>query len=190
MIVQQTSPEDELEPMVLLNAYRAAEVHGAGAIMRLGRLADNAQLRKDLSRHLRDEAVHAWLWSKAIHEMGGEIHEVDEPYQTVLAQQFGIPRSLNELLALTWVSERRGCAQYEEHLEMKEIPASIRRTLRGILKDEIWHVGYIREELDRRALKDPAVEGIIERAILADERAMVELSSTGVFDALNKAPGA
>ncbi|WP_327370468.1 ferritin-like domain-containing protein [Streptomyces sp. NBC_01217] len=181
MNTQQTVGQDELEPLALLNQYRAAEVHGAGAIMRLGRLADNLQLRNDLSRHLRDEAVHAWLWTKAIQDMGGEIHEVDEPYQTLLAQHFGIPRSLDEFLALTWVSERRGCAQYEEHLDVKDIPSVIRRTLRGILKDELWHVSYINEELQRRALSNPKLESVIDRALAADERTMTELHATDTF---------
>ncbi|MFD5539773.1 ferritin-like domain-containing protein [Streptomyces sp. NPDC127079] len=162
--------------MALLNQYRAAEVHGTGVIMRLGRLADNLELRNNLSRHLRDEAVHAWLWTKAIREMDGRIVEVDEPYQTLLGQHFGIPRTLDELLALTWVSERRGCEQYKEHLDVQDIPAVIRRTLRGILKDEIWHVSYINEELQSRAMRDPRIQDIIDRALVADKRTMAELA--------------
>ncbi|MEU3161546.1 ferritin-like domain-containing protein [Streptomyces griseoincarnatus] len=176
MIAQQNIAYEENDPLALLNQYRAAEVHGTGVIMRLGRLADNLELRNNLSRHLRDEAVHAWLWTKAIHEMDGHIVEVDEPYQTLLGQHFGIPRTLDELLALTWVSERRGCEQYKEHLDVQEIPAVVRRTLRGILKDEIWHVSYINEELQRRALHDPGIQDIIDRALAADERTMAELA--------------
>lgn len=62
------------DPLSVLNQYRAAEIHGAGAIMRMGRLADSSELSTDLSRHMRDD-----------------------------------------LLALTWVSERRGVAHYAEH---------------------------------------------------------------------------
>ncbi|TDD75666.1 ferritin-like domain-containing protein [Actinomadura darangshiensis] len=175
MNAQTMAPEDELEPIWLLNQYRAAEVHGAGAIMRLGRLADGLELQRDLSRHLRDEAVHAWLWTKAITDLGGQIMEVDEPYQTMLAGHFGIPRTLDEMLALTLVSERRGVAQYEEHLDVQDIAAPIRRTLRGILKDEQWHVAYINDELERRARTDPGVQTILDRAMVADEKAMEEL---------------
>lgn len=176
MIAQQNIAYEENDPLALLNQYRAAEVHGTGVIMRLGRLADNLELRNNLSRHLRDEAVHAWLWTKAIREMDGHIVEVDEPYQTLLGQHFGIPRTLDELLALTWVSERRGCDQYKEHLDVQDIPAVIRRTLRGILKDEIWHVSYINEELQRRALHDPRIQDVIDRALAADERTMAEVA--------------
>jgi len=83
--------ERELSPLLwLLNQYRAAEVHGAGAIMRMGKLADTTELRTMLSRHLRDEAVHAWLWTRAIEEMGGEVAAVPEPYQARLAAHYGI----------------------------------------------------------------------------------------------------
>jgi bacterioferritin (cytochrome b1) len=134
-------------------------------------------LRNDLSRHLRDEAVHAWLWTKAIKDLDGEITDVDEPYQTVLASHFGLPRTVDEMLALTLVSERRGCAQYEEHLDIQEIPSVIRRTLRGIIKDEAWHVSYINEELERRARANPKVQDIIDRALAADEAAIAELAA-------------
>ncbi|MEU2995627.1 hypothetical protein ABZ772_36115, partial [Streptomyces griseoincarnatus] len=49
-------------------------------------------------------------------------------------------------------------------------------SLRGILKDEIWHVSYINEELQRRALHDPGIQDIIDRALAADERTMAELA--------------
>ena len=85
---------DRRDPLWVLNEYRAAEVHGAGAIMRMGRLADSTELSANLSRHLRDEAVHAWLWTKAINNSGGEIAEVDLPYQARLGMHYRIPSTL------------------------------------------------------------------------------------------------
>ncbi len=164
----------------LLNEYRAAEVHGAGAIMRMGRLADSSSLSSDLSRHMRDEAIHAWLWTKAINEIGGEIIDVDQPYQARLSAHFGIPRTLTDMLALTLVSEKRGVAQYNEHLDLPGIPSRIQRTLRGILKDENWHVRYISEELQHRARADRRVQDLIDRAEIADERAWADLAATGL----------
>jgi hypothetical protein len=161
----------------VLNEYRAAEVHGAGAIMRMGRVADSTELSADLSRHLRDEAVHAWLWTKVIKDMGGEIVEVDQPYQRRLGAHFGIPRSLTELLALTWVSERRGVQQYTEHLDMPGVTVRIQRTLRGILKDEHWHVSYINAELRRRVRGDRRVQDVIDRALVAEGLAIAELTA-------------
>lgn len=52
---------DSSDPLWLLDEYRVAEIHDAGTIMRMMRLADSTSLSADLSRHMRDEAVHAWL---------------------------------------------------------------------------------------------------------------------------------
>jgi hypothetical protein len=167
---------DRRDPLWVLNEYRAAEVHGAGAIMRMSRLADSTELSADLSRHMRDEAVHAWLWTKAITDMGGEIVDVDQPYQTRLAFHFGLPRTLTDMLALTWASERRGVAQYTEHLDLPGVTAGIQRTLRGILRDENWHVRYIGDELRRRVRAEQRVQDVIDRALAADERAIADLA--------------
>jgi len=176
MTVISARPDDDISDLVwLLNQYRAAEVHGAGAIMRMGKLADQSVLRTSLSRHLRDEAVHAWLWTRAIEELGGEVVAVPEPYQAKLSAYYGLPTCLNDLLALTLVSEKRGLKQYVDHLETPETSAAIHRTLRGILKDEEWHVRYIQEELDGRMRHDREVMHLIERAEEADERAVADL---------------
>jgi hypothetical protein len=166
---------DPRDPLWILNEYRAAEIHGAGAIMRMGRLADSTGLSTDLSRHLRDEAVHAWLFTKMIKEMGGDIVEVDQPYQMRLGGYFGLPRTLTEFLALTWVSERRGVLQYTEHLDAPDVTPMIQRGLRGILKDENWHVSYINKELQDRVRADGRVQDAIDRALDADERAIADL---------------
>lgn len=179
-MITATSKLDPSDPLWILNQFRAAEVHGAGAIMRMGRLADSAALRADLSRHLRDEAVHAWLWSRTIGDLGGEIVDVPQPYQGKLSQHFGIPGSLIDMLALTLVSERRGLTEYLSHVDESELPESIRRTLRGILKDEEWHVRYITEELDQRRHEDSKVGAILERAEAADLMAVEELERESV----------
>ena len=177
MIASVTPTINEHDQLLVLNEYRAAEVHGAGVIMRLCRLSDSTELTNDLSRHLRDEAVHAWLWTKAIQDFEGEIVEVDMPYQSRLGAHFGIPGSLTELLALTWVSERRGVEQYNEHLDTPGNVPLVQRTLRAILKDEQWHVSYINEHLQQRIRADRKVQDIIDRALIADEKAIAELTA-------------
>jgi hypothetical protein len=171
---------DHRDPLWVLNEYRAAEIHGADAILRMGRLADSAQLSADLSRHLRDEAVHAWLWTKAIGDLRGTITAVDQPYQARLGAYFGIPRSLTDFLALTWVSECRGVEQYTEHLDSDDATASIKRTLRAILKDEHWHVSYINDELQRRIRADRKLQPVVDRALVADEHAIADLVAASV----------
>ncbi|HEY0698577.1 MAG TPA: ferritin-like domain-containing protein, partial [Micromonospora sp.] len=163
---------DPDDPCWVLNQYRAAEVHGAGAIMRMARLADTAKLRSDLSRHLRDEAVHAWLWTRAIEELGGEVVDVPQPYQARLAAHFGIPKTLTDMLALTLASERRGLAEYELHVEQEDLPNAIRRPMKAIIRDEAWHVSYIEEALAERAREDSSVHDIVDRAQMADAKAV------------------
>lgn len=165
----------DLDQLWLLNQYRAAEIRGAGAIMRLSNLADDSRLRHDLSRHLRDEAVHAWLWTRAIEDLGGDITDVEDPYQARLGANFGVPKTFEELLAVTLVSESRGLAQYESHLSDESTSPAISRVLRGILKDERWHVSYIEQELETLAKRDSSVSEAIARAEAADEAAMAEI---------------
>lgn len=170
-----TGRVQHVDPLWLLNHYRAAEIQGASAILRLLRLADSAQLRMDLTRHLRDESSHAWMWQRALEHIGGTVLEVDDPYQQRLAAAFGLPRTLTELLALTLVSENRGLTQYATHEADPDTPEVIRRTLQAILKDETWHVSYVQDELRRRAKTDTSVEEILDRAERADEVAFGEL---------------
>ncbi|SCL14733.1 tRNA isopentenyl-2-thiomethyl-A-37 hydroxylase MiaE (synthesis of 2-methylthio-cis-ribozeatin) [Micromonospora nigra] len=171
---RRIDPED---PVWMLNQYRAAEVHGAGAIMRMARLADTAKLRSDLSRHLRDEAVHAWLWTKAIEELGGEVVDVPQPYQARLSAHFGIPKTLTDMLALTLASEKRGLAEYELHVGQDDLPQAIRRPMKAIIRDEAWHVSYIEEALQERAREDKRIDEIIARAEQADVLAVAELEA-------------
>jgi len=158
--------------IALLNQFRSAELRGAGVILRLGRLADTSRLRVNFTRHLRDEGVHAWLWTRCIEHLGGEVVEVDDPYQSRLGAHFGLPRRIEELLAVTLVSERRGVSAYEELLGT-EIPAKVSSAATAILKDERWHVSWISQELAQR----PAaiVEPIMHRAVQADLRAAAEV---------------
>jgi hypothetical protein len=171
---RRIDPED---PVWILNQYRAAEVHGAGAIMRMARLADTARLRSDLSRHLRDEAVHAWLWTRAIEDFDGEVVDVAQPYQARLSAHFGIPKTLTDMLALTLVSEKRGLSEYELHVDQADLPQAVRRPLKAIIRDEAWHVSYIDEALRERAREDRRVHDIIERAERADVLAVAELET-------------
>lgn len=163
----------------LLNQYRSAELRGAGVILRLGRLADSTDVRANFTRHLRDEGVHAWMWTRAILALGGELDDVADPYQARLGALFGVPHTVEELLALTLVSERRGVATYEQHLTYDDTPEVVHRALRAILKDERWHVSWIEAELESRAHGDPTVGEARARAEAADLQAVAAIGSAG-----------
>jgi hypothetical protein len=47
--------------------------------------------------------------------------------------------------------------------------------LRGILRDERWHVRYIHDELDRRIREDRGVQQAVDRALVADEHAIADM---------------
>jgi bacterioferritin (cytochrome b1) len=160
----------------MMNQFRSAELRGAGVILRLGRLADTSELRGNFTAHLRDEGNHAWLWTKTIQDLGGEIEDVPDPYQARLGTLFGVPRSVEDLLALTLVSERRGVETYAEQADRADaLPESVHRVLRAILKDERWHVSWIEEELRRRAATSAEVALAIGKAESADRQAMTEM---------------
>ncbi len=161
----------------LLNQYRSAEIRGAGVILRLGRLCDTSELRSNFTKHLRDEGVHAWMWARALNDLGWDIEDVEDPYQQKLGSAFGMPRTVEDLLALTLVSERRGVASYEEHLGMADNPKVVDQTLRAILKDERWHVDWIADELMRRAEDAPGVAEALARAEQADLDVTAQLRS-------------
>lgn len=156
----------------LLCQFRSAELRGASVILRLGRLADTPALRSNFTKHLRDEGVHAWLWTRCIEELGGEVVDVDDPYQSRLGAHFGIPRNIEELLAVTLVSERRGVTAYEELLT-GDVPGAVSKAATAVLKDERWHVSWISEELARRPAA--VIEPIVHRAVHADLKAMAEV---------------
>ena len=101
------------------------------------------------------------MWTRALEELGLDIEDVDDPYQQKLGVAFGLPRSVEELLALTVVSERRGVSSYEEHLAMDGNPLVVERSLRAILKDERWHVDWISQELMSRAASGVDVDALM-----------------------------
>ena len=168
----------DVDEIWTLNQYRSAEIRGAGAIVTLNKLADSNQLRRDLTKHLRDEGNHAYIWARTIAKLGGEIFDVQDAYQNRLGRNFGVPRNLAELLALTLVSESRGVKQYQAHLDLGPSAPQIGRALSTIMKDEEWHVDYIGTELARRLRSDPKIERALERAVAADAAAIEEFKST------------
>lgn len=159
--------------ILLLNQLRGAELRGAGVILRLGRMADTSEVRANFTRHLRDEGVHAWLWTRCIAKLGGEVVDVEDPYQARLAAHFGLPRTIDELLAVTVVSERRGVTTYEELRDKSGIPAPVASAANAILRDERWHVSWITEELEAHS---PELVGpLMQRAEAADREAVAEV---------------
>jgi hypothetical protein len=164
--------------LLLLNHYRVTEMHSVSAIMRMARLADSASLRTDLSRQMRDEATHSWLWTRVIREEAdGKIIGVKTPYHHRLGFHYGIPRTLTELLALAWVSRKHSVAEYAEQMDAPNVSLAMQRMLRGILRDEERHVRHLHGELALRMREDRHVQDIIDRALAADQRSAADIAS-------------
>jgi hypothetical protein len=178
--IAQPEPPNQLR---LLNHYRVAEMHSVATIMRIARLADSASLRTDLSRQMRDEAAHSWLWTKAIREeLEGEIIGVNTPYHERLGLYYGIARTLTELLALAWVSKKHSIAGYTEHLHAPHVPPATQRMLRSIIRDENRHVRNLSDELQQRMRENRHVQDIIDRALAADQQSIADLATRDLHD--------
>lgn len=171
IIAEIVGPEPSTH-LLMLNRYRVTEMHSVSMIMRMARLADSASLRTDLSRQMRDEASHSWLWTKMIkEEPGGEILNVKTPYQERLGAHYGIPRTLTELLAVAWVSRKHSMAEYTGLLQAPDVSPRIERLLGGMLRDEGRHARRLQDELQRRTRENRQVQDIIDRALTADQQA-------------------
>lgn len=131
----------------VLSYYREAELRGADLLQRLLRRADDPVLQINLTRHLADEARHAWLWTKLVDDLGGEPAAIPNGYQRHLRRQVGIPSTVCELLALTHVVEERVQQRYREHAARPEQDPHTVAVLQTIITDEEWHVAWVRDWL-------------------------------------------
>jgi bacterioferritin (cytochrome b1) len=134
-------------------------------LQRLLRKTDDPQLQINLTRHLADEARHAWLWTERICELGGVPTAVTHGYQQHLRRQVGIPSSVLELLVLTQVVELRVQQRYHEHAARPgEDPRTV-AVLQAIIADEEWHLAWVKEWLAEQERKEgrERVQATIDR---------------------------
>lgn len=136
-----------------LSYYRESELHGALIMGRLARETDNDELRVHLTEHCAEEAHHAWLWTRAILAVGGAPKRVTETYQTRYHAAIGHPTSLLEILVLTQVFERRVMRLFRAHLRSPGNHPVVTATLEKMIADEVGHIGWVKDWLDRYALE-------------------------------------
>jgi rubrerythrin len=163
--------------VTLFSYYRDAELRGATLLLKLMQRMDDADAQVKLTKHLEDEVRHAWLWTKRITDLGGVPEKVDDGYQRRIGQEVGIPRTLEQLLALTIVVEERALARYLSHAAVADVDPETRSVLHEVTKDEKWHLSWIEHKL--YALAGADGEGRV-RALLAryrdvDRRVFAEL---------------
>lgn len=130
----------------MFSYYRNAELHGTALLLRLVKLLDDPDAQVKLSLHLHEETRHAWLWTKRIHDLGGEPMQITDGYQTRIGLRT-VPRSLIDLLALTVVVEERSFKRYQEHAARPGTDEATLAILKEVSQDEKWHVSWIRQKL-------------------------------------------
>ncbi len=133
--------------VLVLSYYRDAELRGAGLLLRLLHHVQDPDLQIKLTRHLADETRHAWLWTQRILELGGPIPPVSGGYQHRLRGRVGIPGTLLDLLALTYVVEERAQRRYREHALRPQVDGQTLALLRAMNRDEEWHLAWVGEKL-------------------------------------------
>lgn len=140
--------------ILLFSYYRDAELRGADLILRLINRPDTAELQTNLARHLADETNHAWLWTERIHALGGAPVRIEDGYHRHLRRKAGVPTTLLELLALTYVVEERSGKRYEEHAARPDVDANTLKALQEMRVDEDWHLTWVGEALKELGKKE------------------------------------
>jgi acyl carrier protein len=133
----------------ILSYYRESELAGALIMGRLARETDDDDLRVHLTEHCAEEANHAWLWTKAILEVGGTPRRVSETYQSRYYTEIGQPATELEVLALTQVFEKRVLSHFQDHLRWPNTHPAVVRTLERMIAEEAGHIGWVKLRLDR-----------------------------------------
>jgi 1,2-phenylacetyl-CoA epoxidase catalytic subunit len=100
-----------------------------------------------MTRHFADEANHARYWTDCLEKLGVEPLKLPTGYQNQYIAAAGMPANLMEILAITQVFEKRVVAQYSLHANSPNVPDIVRSTIETIMKDEKWHIQWIRDAL-------------------------------------------
>lgn len=177
--VREDPPAMEIDQneLWILSYYRESELAGALVMGRLARETDDDELRVRLTEHCAEEASHAWLWTRTILEVGGTPLPVSETHQSLYYAETGPPRSVLEVLALTQVFEKRVLRHFRDHLRRPGTHPAVAATLRRMITDEVGHVGWVKERLERHAReKGPEeVARVLRRFADVDRKVYAEL---------------
>lgn len=132
----------------LLSFYRTSEIAGALFFGRLARLLKPGDVQADMTQHFADEANHAALWTHCINDLGSRPIKMRESYQDSYLEAAGLPVNMMEILSITHAFERRVAQQYSRHEKaIADIHPEVAATLRRIMKDERWHLSWVRDAL-------------------------------------------
>ena len=154
----------------LLSYYRSSEINGALFFGRVARTV-RGPLQVDDTHHFSDEASHASYWTQCIANLGHTAIKQNRSYQDQYLEAVGAPASLMEVMAITQVFEKRVIGQYHQHLRLPGTHPQVQQTIERIMRDERWHVKYVREALAAMAGRygHELIEQTLARYTAADE---------------------
>ena len=165
--------------ITLFSYYRDAEIRGASLLMKLLQRIEDPDSQVKLTKHLDDETRHAWLWTKRISDLGGVPVKLDDGYQTRIGRELGVPRSFEQLFALTIVVEERAHRRYLAHAAQPSVDPETREVLHEVTKDEKWHLSWIENKLREMVGPDgqERVDALLERYREVEARVFAELEA-------------
>lgn len=154
----------------LLSFYRSSEINGALFFGRVARIV-KGPLQVDVTHHFSDEANHATYWTHCIDDLGHQPIRQNKAYQDQYLDAVGLPANLMEVMAITQVFEKRVINQYRRHLRSAGTHPRVRQTIETIMKDERWHVQYVKQALEDMSEKygGELIQQTLERYTAADQ---------------------
>lgn len=144
---------------ITLNRYRFSEQRSCKDLTNLIELLNGqpADLVRDLSRHISDEARHAMWLTDLLIDIGADVGTPPgvsyiEEFERLLDEEYNSPENLDDFvinsLAAINVTEKRGCEYFAAHIyALKQAPQTeenikIRETIEKILPEEAGHVRW------------------------------------------------
>ncbi|MEG3921883.1 ferritin-like domain-containing protein [Microcoleus sp. T3_A4] len=165
--------------LITLNRYRYSEQRSCKDLTDVIERLDGepAELVRDLSRHISDEARHAmWLTDLLVdigHKVGTPpgVSYIDEFERLLDKEQYrNLDDGIIAALAAINVTEKRGCEYFSAHIHaLKQAPQTaenvkIRETIEKIFPEEAGHVRWGNRWLAQIADKSPEHRQKVEQA--------------------------
>ncbi|KAB8332407.1 ferritin-like domain-containing protein [Scytonema tolypothrichoides VB-61278] len=170
--------------LVTLNRYRYSEQRSCKDLTEVIEQLNGkpAELVRDLSHHISDEARHAMWLTDLLVELGANVGTppgssyIDEFERLIDREQKDPSKDLEDFLISTLaainVTEKRGCEYFSAHIyALKQAPQTeenvkIRETIEKILPEEAGHVRWGNRWLGQLADKSPEHRQKVDQAKL------------------------
>ncbi len=165
--------------LITLNRYRYSEQRSCKDLTDLIERLDGepAELVRDLSRHISDEARHAMWLTDLLVDLGQNVGTppgmsyIDEFDRLLNKEQYrNLDDGIIAVLAAINVTEKRGCEYFSAHIHaLKQAPQTaenvkIRETIEKIFPEEAGHVRWGNRWLAQMANKSPEHRQKVEQA--------------------------